>query len=182
MPRRHRTEEHVVSIQLLGTYLNDHMAGAVAGSNLARRLAEAERNWTAGDVLRRLADEIDEDRRTLGTLMSTLDVPVRRHKLLVAAVAERVARLKLNGRLVRRSPLSRVIELETMRLGVEGKAAGWRTLRTRAETDSRLDGARLDALISRAQRQIDQLERLRVHAAAEAFGGQVDPVEPVTGR
>lgn len=165
---------------LLAIYLNDHLAGAVAGSNLARRLAAAERSWTAGDVLQRLADEIDEDRRTLVSIMSALDVPVRRYKTVAAAAGERLARLKFNGRWTGRSPLSRVIELELLRLGVEGKAAGWRTLRTRAETDSRLDAAQLDALISRATRQIDQLERLRVHAAAEAFGGQVDPVEPVS--
>lgn len=165
---------------LLGIYLNDHLAGAVAGTNLARRLAAAERGWTGGDVLARLADEIDEDRRTLLEIMSSLDVPVRQYKVIAAAAAERISRLKLNGHLISRSPLSRVIELEAMRLGVEGKGCGWRTLRTAAETDTRLDAAQLDSLITRAQRQIDQLERLRVRAAAEAFGGSVEPVEPVS--
>jgi predicted DNA-binding ribbon-helix-helix protein len=182
IPEERDVSSQSESTALLGIYLNDHLAGAVAGSSLARRLAGAERNWTAGDVLQRLADEIDEDRETLLKLMSALDVPVRHYKVLAAAVAERVTRLKPNGQMVGRSPLSRVIELEAMRLGVEGKAAGWRTLRTRAETDARLDAAQIDALISRAQRQIDQLERLRVHAAADAFGGQVDPVEPVADR
>ena len=42
-------------------------------------------------------------------------------------------------------------ELEILRLGVEGKAAGWRTLQTLADTDTRLDPARLDQLISRAR-------------------------------
>jgi hypothetical protein len=59
-----------------------------------------------------------------------------------------------------------------MRLGVEGKAAGWRTLRTRAEHDPRLDKNQLDDLMARADRQIEQLEELRVTAAAEAFGGE----------
>ena len=49
-----------------------------------------------------------------------------------------------------------------LRLGVEGKAAGWRTLRTLADTDTRLDPGRLDELISRARRQADVLEDLRV--------------------
>ncbi len=164
---------------LLGIYLNDHLAGAVAGTNLARRLAVAERAWTGGDVLARLADEIDQDRRTLLTIMSTLNVPVRQYKVIAAALAERASRVKPNGHLLTRSPLSRVLELEAMRLGVEGKAAGWRTLRIRAETDTRLDATQLDSLITRAQRQIDQLERLRIRAAADAFGGSVEPVEPV---
>ena len=54
-----------------------------------------------------------------------------------------------------------------LRLGVEGKAAGWRTLRTLADSDPRLDPARLDELIARARRQADLLEDLRVAAASQ---------------
>jgi hypothetical protein len=57
-----------------------------------------------------------------------------------------------------------------LRLGVEGKAAGWRTLRLLAETDKRLDPPRLDELISRAGRQADLLEELRVRAAGQVIG------------
>jgi hypothetical protein len=57
-----------------------------------------------------------------------------------------------------------------LRLGVEGKAAGWRTLRVLAETDERLDTRRLDELIARARRQADLLEELRVHAAGQVIG------------
>jgi hypothetical protein len=56
-----------------------------------------------------------------------------------------------------------------LRLGVEGKAAGWRTLRTLAETDTRLDPGRLDELISRARRQADLLEDLRIGAADQVI-------------
>jgi|SRR5262245_31203383 len=104
-------------------------------------------------------------------MLAALDVPVRTYKSWAMWTAERLGRLKLNGRLLRRSPLSRVLDLEAMLLGVEGKAAGWRTLRARAESDTRLDAGRLDALIDRAYLQIDELERLRVKAAAEVFGG-----------
>jgi hypothetical protein len=55
--------------------------------------------------------------------------------------------------------------LPLLRLGVEGKAAGWRTLRAHADTDARLDAGRLDELIARAGSQADQLEELRVRAA-----------------
>lgn len=159
---------------LLGIYLNDHLAGATGGTALARRLAGTERGRPGGDVLARLADEIEEDRAALLDMMAALEVPVRRYKTIAAWAAERVARFKPNGYLITRSPLSRVVELEAMRLGVEGKAAGWRTLRVRAEQDPRLDAARLDALIVRARKQIDEFERLRVRAAAEAFGGVVE--------
>ena len=78
--------------------------------------------------------------------------------------------LKLNGYLLIRSPLSSLEELEMLRLGVEGKAAGWRTLRVLAETDKRLDSGRLDELIARARRQADLLEDLRVRAAGLITG------------
>jgi hypothetical protein len=54
-------------------------------------------------------------------------------------IGEKAGRVKLNGRLIARSPLSDLEELELFRLGVESKAAGWRTLRTPADTDRRLD-------------------------------------------
>jgi hypothetical protein len=61
-----------------------------------------------------------------------------------------------------------------MRLGLEGKVAGWRTLRARAAVDSRLDAGELDELITRGRGQITRLERLRSQAAAELFGAGDD--------
>ena len=156
---------------LLGIYLNDHHAGAVVGANLARRLAASAREWTRVDVLDRLAVELGEDRAALHDLMAALEVPVRHAKNWVGWSAERAGRLKLNGRIFLRSPLSRVLELEAMRLGVEGTAAAWRTLRIRAAADDRLDSDRLDGLIDRARAQVGELEELWLDAAAEVFGG-----------
>jgi hypothetical protein len=100
-------------------------------------------------------------------IMAALGIKVRRYKVGAAWIGEKAGRLKFNGRLFARSPLSDLEELEMLRLGVEGKAAGWRTLRTLADTDPRLDPARLDELISRARRQADVLEDLRVAAASQ---------------
>jgi hypothetical protein len=157
-------------LTLLGIYLNDHLAGASIGVNLARRLAANEHEWTNAGQLERIADEVAQDRDALVDMMAALEVPVRRYKTWAAWTAERTGRLKLNGRIFTRSPMSRVLELEAMRLGVEGKAAGWRTLRAHVESDGRLDADRLDALIDRAREQIDQLEQLRVEAATDIFG------------
>ena len=52
---------------------------------------------------------------------------------------------------------------------MEGKAAGWRTLRALADADMRLDPEQLDELMSRARRQADQLEELRVRAAEQVI-------------
>lgn len=66
------------------------MAGAVAGSNLARRLAASEREWTKTDVLDRMATELTEDRAALQDVMAVLEVPVRASKTWAAWAAERI--------------------------------------------------------------------------------------------
>ena len=151
---------------MLGIYLNDHLAGATAGSELARRMARSHREREEAAILKRLAAEIARDRTALLDIMTTLGIPVRAYKVGVAWIGEKAGRLKFNGRILSRSPVSDLEELELLRLGVEGKAAGWRTLRTLAGTDARLDADQLDELISRASSQADQLEKLRVHAAS----------------
>lgn len=157
-------------LNLLGIYLNDHLAGATGGCQLARRAARSASSPAAADVLRRFAADVHQDRLALLDVMTTLGVPVRAYKVGAAWVGEKAARLKLNGFLLARSPLSSLEELEMLRLGVEGKAAGWRTIRVLADQDPRLDAGWLDELIARARGQADQLEELRVRAAAEIIG------------
>jgi len=154
---------------MLGVYLNDHLAGATAGSELAGRMARSHQGREDGVPLSRLAVEIAQDRSALLTLMASLGVEVRGYKVIAGWLGEKAGRLKFNGRLLGRSPLSDLEELEVLRLGVEGKAAGWRTLRALADTDPRLDAGLLDELVAGARRQADQLEELRVRAAARVI-------------
>ncbi|MFE9358303.1 hypothetical protein ACFYPB_29905 [Streptomyces olivaceoviridis] len=156
-------------MKLLGIYLNDHLAGATAGTQRIGHLVRSTRGSALGRALRPVAAEISEDRAALLDIMRDLDVPVRRTKVCAGWAAEKVGRLKLNGRLVRRSPLSTVLELEAMRLAVEGKAAGWLTLRRLATTDERLDPGRLDSLLERARRQQDTVEEWRRRQADTAL-------------
>lgn len=153
---------------VLGIYLNDHLAGATAGQELAHRVA---RNHDDAR-LRRFAVEVAQDRATLAEMMKILGVPRRAYKVGAAWFGEKAGRLKLNGRVFTRSPLSDLEELEIMRLGVEGKAAGWRTLRTLAAADTRLDPDRLDNLLSRARDQSELLENLRVAAAEQVIAAE----------
>lgn len=159
-----------LDVGLLGVYLNDHLAGASGGLELARRAARQDGAY--GAALRDITDEIAEDRTALRTIMAALGIPARRYKVVAGWVAEKVGRLKPNGRIISRSPLSDVLELEALRLAVEGKAAGWLLLRRLAEQDDRLEPARLDGLINRAARQSEVLEEMRVKAAQRAFAGR----------
>jgi hypothetical protein len=83
--------------------------------------------------------------------------------------ADKGGRLKQHGRLINRSPLSDLVEVEALRLAVEGKAAGWRTLLTLADHEPELDADRLRALLKRATAQIALLDELHTKAANQAF-------------
>jgi hypothetical protein len=160
---------------LLPIYLNDHLAGATAGLELARRLVRSNGGSEYGPPLSRLAGEIEEDRSTLLSMMEELEVRADKVKLAAGWAAEKLGRLKLNGRLLSYSPLSRVMELELLELGVAGKLALWRALHQLAPIEPRLDSARLDGLIERAERQRQELETLRKRAVADAFGAPARP-------
>lgn len=155
--------------KLLSIYLNDHSAGSTAGLELARRALKNNEGSEYGSFLRDLVQAIEEDKKTLEDLMNTLGISQDRPKQIAAWAAERAGRLKLNGRLVGYSPLSRVVELEGLLLGVTGKRSLWRSLKDVADHDPRLAVTDFDKLIARADEQIEGLERHRLSAAREAL-------------
>src|SRR6201986_2550442 len=124
----------------------------------ARRVAGPHQGQGEADALQRIAAEITQDRPSLLQIMAALGIPVRTYKVSAAWIGEKAGRLKFNGYLLGRSPLSSLEELEMLRLGGEGKAAGWRTLRVLADTDARIGAGDIDELIARARRQGDVLE------------------------
>ena len=103
-------------VSMLGIYLNDHLAGATAGTELAHRMARSRGARRDGGTLRRLAAEIGQDSAALLDIMGAPGIKVRLYKVGVAWIG----RLKFNGRLLARSPLSdleELEELEMLRLG-----------------------------------------------------------------
>jgi hypothetical protein len=102
------------------------------------------------------------------SIMAALGVPVQRFKVYAGWATEKLGRLKPNGRITERSPLSTVLELEGLRMAVHGKAAGWQTLRAYAGRP--VDPAVLDVLDARAQHQLTTLAELHSAAADRLFG------------
>src|SRR5215204_6305959 len=166
------TDTHVgmdVQLRLLEIYLADHVAAATAGAALARRAAGNNAASEFGEFLSRLSTEIEEDRQTLRRVVAELGFEASSAKVVLAWVAEKAARMKLNGRLRGYSPLSRVVELETLSVGIAGKLALWQTLQQIPGIEQHLAGIDLERLIQRATRQRVEAEEHRVEAAQLAF-------------
>jgi hypothetical protein len=157
----------------LSIYLNDHLAGATTGVNLARRAAGRNRSTAYGDALAAISEDIDHDRRALMHVMDRLGVGQDHVKVALGWAVEQAARLKFTGELLGYTPLSRLEEIEGLALGVEGKLALWQALRRTHGPDPRLDAVDLDELVSRARSQRRRLERLRMQAARDAFVSDV---------
>jgi hypothetical protein len=157
----------LLETRYLAIYLQDHLAGATGGLELARRARDAQAGTPLGDFLAELADEIAEDRDRLEEIMRFCEVGEDRLKVAGAWAGEKVGRLKLNGELTSPSPLSPLIELEGLYVGITGKLSLWRNLeRGLGEHLARFD---LPTLIERAERQRDGVERHRLEIAAEVL-------------
>jgi hypothetical protein len=155
--------------RLLEIYLADHLAAATAGVALARRIARSNALTEHGGVLRSLAGEIEDDRRTLESVVADLGFRQSRTKEAVAWAGEKLARLKLNGQIRGYSPLSRLVELEALSVGVAGKLALWEALLTVPQLGERLSGYDLNDLAERARQQRAAIEDCRLGAARQAF-------------
>lgn len=157
------------ALDYLETYLQDHRAGAEMGSDLAHRLADENLDTPYEDFLVGLAREIDQDVVTLEHIMERYAVSKSMLKTAGAKVGEKLARLKPNEQLSGYSPLSRVLELEGLRSGVQGKLGLWDSLAQLAPFDDRLDEREMADLQRRAERQLQGLREHHAMAAREAF-------------
>jgi hypothetical protein len=153
--------------KFLHIYMNDHLAGATAGRELAKRCLSNNAGTPLGDYLERFIQEITEDRATLEAALESTGGKRDRIKPAAGWLAEKVGRLKLNGQIRGYSPLSRVVELEGLCAGVEAKKAMW--IAFEALDDPRLGGFDFAALSRRATGQRESLEAFRVQAAQKAF-------------
>lgn len=120
-----------------------------------------------GPPLAEVCAEIEADRVTLERLMERLKIRRDPVKPAGAWVAEKLGRLKLNGQLRGYSPLSRVVELEGLAIGIAGKARLWSALER--ALGSELDEFDFGQLAERALRQRTRVEELHLEAVARAL-------------
>jgi hypothetical protein len=151
----------------LGVYLNDHFAASTGAIELIERGARQYEGSELGAFFSEIGSEIQEDRATLEAIIARNGISHQRYKQAAAWLAEKAGRLKFNGALLRRSPLSPVVELEALGLGIQGKLALWRALQA-APPDPET-AAQIDYLIERAEQQFAAVERHRIEAGRNAL-------------
>ncbi|MCZ2829316.1 hypothetical protein O2W14_10775 [Modestobacter sp. VKM Ac-2986] len=166
--------------ELLAVYLNDHIASAAGGIELVTRMIGVNRGNQHEAGLRQLLDELRQEKTDLETIAAALGLPVRQYKQVAVWIAEKASRLKLNGHVLTRSPLSGLVEFEFLASAVRGKRSGFETLRIAATVDPRIDPVLVESLIDQAHRQYLWLTEARREVAAGVFGGDPDVVADTT--
>ncbi len=155
---------------LLAVYVRNHLAAARGGADLFRRVARSTQATPTGAELAALAADVDADLETLLALARDLSITENKPFGLAARLGEKVGRLKPNGSLVRRSPLTDLIELEGLLDAVAAKLAGWNALLCVPDTRIGRQRERLEDLHARAIDQRSRLDALHDDAAARIFG------------
>jgi hypothetical protein len=156
----------------MDVYLNDHLAGAMMGSDLAEQLRDENEDSPLGEIMMSIAAQIEEDRETLIDLMERMGTSKNPVKQATTWLAEKASRTKFSGLTSGEPELGTFMALETLTLGVEGKASLWRALIAVADRYEQLRATDLQTLLARAESQHDTLEGERVAAAKRSLNGE----------
>jgi hypothetical protein len=152
------------------TYLNDHRAGATAGTALVRRIWRSNRRTKWGPIIEKVAETIEQDLVVLDEVRAAAGVSGGDLKRVAALLTERAGRLKLNGHLLTYSPLSRVLELEALMSAIRGKQSLWVALHTAAPSHPEWSDFDFAALEKRGSEQLETLGRIHEWAVTEMMG------------
>jgi hypothetical protein len=161
----------MLSRESLNVYLNDHLAGSTAACDLIEQARDHNQGTPLADFLDALLEEIRADRDVLERLMDDLGVEKSTVKQAGTWLMEKVSRLKFMVSERSHPELRNLIELEALRLGVQGKQSLWLALEQVADLEDRLAATDFAALADRAEHQVLGIEQRRLQAARAAFAG-----------
>ena len=153
--------------EALATYLQDHLAGAEMAIDMLHALSEQYRGSTLGTFAAGLVQEIEGDRATLRQIADQVGDGGSSLKEATAWIGEKFTRLKLHSRVS--GALGALEALETLGLGILGKAKLWRALAEIADAEPRLHGVNFGELHERALAQHEQVEARRLEVARAAL-------------
>lgn len=149
----------------LVAYLRDHLSGADAGIHVVRRLAHRHRDLQDGPLFAQLADEFEQERRVVATLLARLGASTQSAKRLASRASAAVLGVAAGGR---PGDLALLQTLEALAIGIQGKRCLWRALHMIETPRSAAD---IDAVALEAQavRQWDAVDTRRRRLAADTF-------------
>lgn len=154
---------------VLTTYLNDHLTGAVAAQELATSCSANNPGTPLATFLQDLLGKIEEEQEVVKDLLRRADGEVNAIKTAAGWLGEKASRMKLENPLRTYTPLNCLEQVEGLLLGVRGKLALWDALKVTMGLDARFTGIDLEELSQRAEGQLVELERYRLAAARNAF-------------
>jgi hypothetical protein len=153
----------------LSTYLNDHLAGAVAGVSIIEAVIEHIADQQDAETLDQVKREIEEDKVELERLISSLDIDESTFRKTTGWISEKMAEIKLRFDDPAAGGLFVFEALEALSLGIEGKRSLWTLLSAASETNSKLRSVDYKQLIKRAEDQRERVEALRIKTGVKAL-------------
>ena len=159
----------------LAIYLNDHRAGAAAGTELAERLWRRNRSGPWDARLQGVLEALREEKETLDEVRAALGVDGGEFRRTAALVAERISRLKPNGHFFSYSPLSRVDELEALMAGVQTKLRLWIFLESVKPSLAALGGFDFERLQAQSHEELATLGEIHKWAVGECLVTDSNP-------
>jgi hypothetical protein len=154
---------------LLGTYLEDHKAGARAAIALLKKM-KAGTNPSLSQFASNILARVEEDEETLANLANEIGAGSNMMKEAAAWVGEKASRTKLGAG--GSDDFESFEALEFLVLGIQGKLHLWYALQVVAMTDPRLRDLDFETLITRAKEQYSNVEERRLALATIALRPQ----------
>ncbi len=151
----------------LNSYMNDHLAGAVAALELLEHLIVVHKGKPLAPFLVALESDIKADVTVLSKLIDQAHSNESLPRKAAAWMAEKLMRAKFKTSGEQMGGLGLVQALEMLEIGIRGKQLLWRAIAM-----SNLPAARdvdLAGLEKRAVEQQQRLEKERTEAARAAF-------------
>src|ERR671917_118622 len=145
----------------LTTYLNDHLAGSVVALELLDHLEEDGAGTAEATLLASVHADIAADRQELEAFMAQRGIAVSAPRKATGWLVEKLSEIKLRLDDAGDGALRRLEALETVSLGIAGKAALWHALAATAESAPELNGLDYARLGRRAEAQRAGVEKLR---------------------
>lgn len=153
-------------------YMQVHLAGAAAGIDLfglsGRRILDEK---ISAEVLR-IREELVDERQRLVRMVSEFGGNDPVLLSMATRLGAQMVRLGPSGNWRRRTPLTDLVVLETMRDAVAGKIAGWQALLSVVDEHSTLDREELEWLLAQGEEQHDTLTEAHKTMSARVLANE----------